>query len=255
MCLLAQKPDPEVLAHEETQLAKLKAKMLAPDALLTGSNFMSVPECLLLRWLAYHHNKVTLGPARRLVDFDRDLRDGSVLAGVILSHCPFLGDSGKPLCSIHWTPKSEDEYLANANAVVAALKYLQLDFPLSADVIVNTGAGVSDGVGLEPKQAVSPSKMSIGAGSTATALTRTALYDSGGVLAHSAGSVVEMGDGYQRENLLAVLYLFQHLPQQVPRTEIEFKGALGATITKAIELKNPTKRAITYHVSLEGPEE
>jgi hypothetical protein len=92
--------------------------MLSPDALLTSSNFMNVSECLLLRWLSYHHNKVTLGPARRVVDFDRDLRDGTVLAGLILSHCPYLGDSGQPLCGIVWLPKSEDDYVANATVSV-----------------------------------------------------------------------------------------------------------------------------------------
>ena len=102
-------------------IAKMKAKMLAPDAMLTGSNFMSVSECLLLRWLSYHHNKVTTGPARRLIDFDRDLRDGAVLAGVILSHCPFMGAQDKPLATVCWTPKTDAEYRANAMVCVGLL--------------------------------------------------------------------------------------------------------------------------------------
>lgn len=84
---------------------------------------------------------------------------------------------------------------------------------------------------------------------------KTALYDSGGVLVNSTDAVVELGDGLQRENLLAVMYLFQHLPQQIPRAEIEFKGALGASLVKAIELRNPSKRAIVYYVTLEGASE
>lgn len=110
-------PPPELTEHELAALAKLKAKMLAPDSLLTSSNFMGVSECLLLRWVSYHHNKVTLGPARRVVDFDRDLRDGTVLAGLILSHCPFFGDAGQALSTIVWVPKTEDEYTANNKVI------------------------------------------------------------------------------------------------------------------------------------------
>ena len=55
-----------------------------------------------------------------------------------------------------------------------------------------------------------------------------------------------------RDMLLVVLYLYQNLPQYLPRTAIEFSGVLGQTIVKAIELRNPSKTAITYYVTMEG---
>jgi hypothetical protein len=55
-----------------------------------------------------------------------------------------------------------------------------------------------------------------------------------------------------RDMLLIILYLYQNLPQFVPKTTIEFFGVLGTQIIKSIELRNPSKRPITYRVSLEG---
>lgn len=136
---------------------------------------------------------------------------------------------------------------------------LGLDFPLTCDALVHSGPGISDGIGLESPHEIAPSSpakqtvTSTLAGSQV--VPKAVLYDSGGVLANSINTVVEIGDGCQRDNMLAVLYLFQQLPQQVPRAEIEFKGALGQPVAKTIELRNPTKRPITYHVILEGAEE
>jgi hypothetical protein len=45
------KAEAEQTEAEIAAAAKLKAKLLSPDAALTGSNFMNVSECLLLRWL------------------------------------------------------------------------------------------------------------------------------------------------------------------------------------------------------------
>jgi hypothetical protein len=143
--------------------------------------------------------------------------------------------------------------------VCNALSKLGLDCQLTPETIVNSGPGVSDGIGLEaPAITVSsPAKgsMTSSVGGGSQVLPKVALYDSGGVLAHTTTQTVEIGDGSQRENMLAVLYLFQYLPQQVPRAEIEFKGALGQTVVKTIELKNPTKRPIMYRVTLEGADE
>lgn len=38
----------------------------------------------------------------------------------------------------------------------------------------------------------------------------------------------------------------------VPKTEVEFRANLGAVMSKTIELKNPSSKAITYDVTLEG---
>lgn len=55
-----------------------------------------------------------------------------------------------------------------------------------------------------------------------------------------------------RNGVLLVLYLYQQLPQFIPKTTIEFGGSLGDPIRKSIELRNPSKKRITYQVTLEG---
>jgi hypothetical protein len=148
-------------------------------------------------------------------------------------------------------------------AVLSALSSLGLEFPLSADRIVNSGRGASDGIGFQLSGvAASKSVTSVtsaggrsAAAAAAAAEAKKALFDTGGVLANSASTIVELGDGNQRDALLGVLFLYQQLPQLVPKTNIEFRGALGQVVTKTIELKNPTRRSITYHVSLDGASE
>jgi len=55
-----------------------------------------------------------------------------------------------------------------------------------------------------------------------------------------------------RNGVLLVLYLYQQLPQFIPKTTIEFSGSLGDPIRKSIELRNPSRKRITYTVALEG---
>ena len=38
----------------------------------------------------------------------------------------------------------------------------------------------------------------------------------------------------------------------VPKMEVEFRANLGSIVSKSIELKNPSAKAITYDVTLEG---
>lgn len=72
--------------------------------------------------------------------------------------------------------------MCSSQAVSAALKQLQLDFPLSPDDIMQSGPAASDGVGLEARPAspakspshtaggaASPSRESMGVSSTVTA--------------------------------------------------------------------------------------
>jgi hypothetical protein len=55
-----------------------------------------------------------------------------------------------------------------------------------------------------------------------------------------------------KDMLLFVMFLFQNLPHYVPKTVIVFATMLGYPKTQNIELTNPSRRAITYHVSMEG---
>ncbi|TMW58151.1 hypothetical protein Poli38472_011739 [Pythium oligandrum] len=54
-----------------------------------------------------------------------------------------------------------------------------------------------------------------------------------------------------REMVILMLHLYQMLPQFLPKATIEFKGMLGQTIDKTIELKNPSAKLIRYQVFLD----
>lgn len=55
--------------------------------------------------------------------------------------------------------------------------------------------------------------------------------------------------------LLFVLQLYQTLPQFIPKTTVLFQGSLQETITKTIELRNPTKQTIVYIARLQASED
>ena len=55
-----------------------------------------------------------------------------------------------------------------------------------------------------------------------------------------------------RDMLLLVMFLYQNLPQFVPKAGVDFYGVLGEQIVKSIEMKNPTRKTINYRVILEG---
>jgi hypothetical protein len=55
-----------------------------------------------------------------------------------------------------------------------------------------------------------------------------------------------------KDMLLFVMFLFQNLPHYVPKTVIVFATMLGVSKTQNIELTNPSRRAITYYVTMEG---
>lgn len=82
----------EASSEMQQLLARTTRSAFAPDRLLVPSNVLAVPELVLLRWAQYHHNSVFPGMPRRIIDPHRDLRDGTVLAGILLSHCPFLAE-------------------------------------------------------------------------------------------------------------------------------------------------------------------
>jgi hypothetical protein len=55
-----------------------------------------------------------------------------------------------------------------------------------------------------------------------------------------------------REIVLFLVLLFHSLPYYLPRQTIEFKCMLDETVVKNIMVTNPTKKALTYLVKLEG---
>lgn len=52
----------------------------------------------------------------------------------------------------------------------------------------------------------------------------------------------------QREMVLFCLYLYNNLPHYMPKAQIEFHCVLGESVTKYIELSNPTSKTISYRV-------
>jgi hypothetical protein len=58
-----------------------------------------------------------------------------------------------------------------------------------------------------------------------------------------------------RDMLLFCIYLFNTLPQYIPKTTIMFQGNLMENIVKTIELTNPTKFPIEYTITIEGSKE
>lgn len=55
-----------------------------------------------------------------------------------------------------------------------------------------------------------------------------------------------------RTLLLLALHLYLNLPTLLPKAKVEFKGPVGLSITKTIELKNPSKKKVSYNVTLQG---
>jgi len=50
-------------------------------------------------------------------------------------------------------------------------------------------------------------------------------------------------------------HLFLNMPNLIPKTTIEFKGLLGSPSVKTVELKNPSNKAVSYDVTLDGPKD
>jgi len=65
-------------------------------------------------------------------------------------------------------------------------------------------------------------------------------------------SVEDILEPRPRNMLVFVLYLYQTLPQLIPKTSVKFSGILGQTSTKCIELSNPSAKPISYSARLEG---
>jgi len=62
-------------------------------------------------------------------------------------------------------------------------------------------------------------------------------------------------DPSARELLLFCVQLYQALPHYIPKATIEFPAVLKDTVTKNIELSNPSKQPIAYWVKIIGPTE
>uniref|UniRef100_A0A0G4F070 Calponin-homology (CH) domain-containing protein n=1 Tax=Chromera velia CCMP2878 TaxID=1169474 RepID=A0A0G4F070_9ALVE len=62
----------------------------------------------------------------------------------------------------------------------------------------------------------------------------------------------DLAAGSARDLLIFSIFLFQTLPQYIPRTTLTFATALGVRQTKLIDLTNPSRKRIVYRVQIEG---
>eukprot|EP00079_Xenopus_tropicalis_P021661 XP_012813080.1 PREDICTED: cilia- and flagella-associated protein 47 isoform X1 [Xenopus tropicalis] len=106
-----------------------------------SSNIYSPSERILLTWLNINYEKMRktvwkdcqkgdIPPTRWIINFDRDLLDGLVLAAQMASYCPFL-------ISTHFTfmytnPESPEECLHNCLILVSAFRLINLDIDVQA---------------------------------------------------------------------------------------------------------------------------
>ena len=183
-----------------------------------SSNIYSYSEQLLLQWMNYHHKKgtsIVLASGIGGVSHMSDSQDNKATHKPITNFGADLAD-GTVLCTV----------------LVSHLSSLILPGKPLCDM---TLAPQSDAQGIDNLNRVKHALKMLG-------LTLTIDVD----------YIATGGAQCARNNLLLCLYLFDHLPQYIPKAEISFSCVLGEQSAKAIELKNPFKFELVYTVSIEG---
>ncbi|XP_041438289.1 cilia- and flagella-associated protein 47 isoform X2 [Xenopus laevis] len=106
-----------------------------------SSNIYSPSERILLTWLNVNYEKMRktvwkdcqkgeIPPTRWIINFDRDLLDGLVLAAQMASYCPFLISTH--FTSMYTNPESPEECLHNCLILVSAFRSISLDIDVQA---------------------------------------------------------------------------------------------------------------------------
>ncbi|XP_043927775.1 cilia- and flagella-associated protein 47 [Protopterus annectens] len=110
-----------------------------PDPL--SSNIYSTSERILLTWLNVHYEKKRkviwehsikggVPPMRWIINFDRDLLDGLVLATLLAAYCPFLIKTH--LVNMYTNPVTPEQCLHNCLVLVNAFQAISLDIDVQA---------------------------------------------------------------------------------------------------------------------------
>ncbi|XP_075769379.1 cilia- and flagella-associated protein 47 isoform X3 [Pelodiscus sinensis] len=171
-----------------------------------SSNIYSPSERLLLIWLNTHYEKTRkivwkdcqkgeVPPVRWIVNFDRDLLDGLVLAAQVAAYCPYLISTH--FVNMYTKPRSPEQCLHNCLILVNALRAISLYIDVQASDICDPN----------------PIMM-----------------------------------------LMLCVYLYERLPQYLPKKTIEFTGALHATVVRQVRLKNPSLKPLVYSATIVGRE-
>ncbi|XP_077199055.1 cilia- and flagella-associated protein 47 isoform X2 [Paroedura picta] len=169
-----------------------------------SSNIYSPSERILLTWMNRHYEKTRkiawkdcpkgdIPPARWIVNFDRDLQDGLVLAAQVASYCPYLISTH--FVNMYTYPNTSEQYLHNCLVLINSFHAINLDIDVLASDICDPN----------------PIMM-----------------------------------------LMLCVYLYERLPQYLPKKSIEFSGALHATVVRKIHLKNPSIKPLIYNATILG---
>uniref|UniRef100_A0A803T5D2 Calponin-homology (CH) domain-containing protein n=1 Tax=Anolis carolinensis TaxID=28377 RepID=A0A803T5D2_ANOCA len=101
-----------------------------------SSNIYSSSERIILAWMNRHFEKMrkiiwkdcekgNIPPTRWILNFDRDLLDGLVLAAQIASYCPYLISTH--FVNMYTNPQTSEQYFHNCLIVVNAFHAITLD--------------------------------------------------------------------------------------------------------------------------------
>ncbi|XP_053166997.1 cilia- and flagella-associated protein 47 isoform X2 [Hemicordylus capensis] len=106
-----------------------------------SSNIYSPSERILLAWMNRHYEKTRkivwkdcqkgdIPPTRWIVNFDRDLLDGLVLAAQVANYCPYLISTH--FVNMYTNPETSEQYLHNCLILVNAFHAISLDIDIVA---------------------------------------------------------------------------------------------------------------------------
>ncbi|KAG8451901.1 hypothetical protein GDO86_003916 [Hymenochirus boettgeri] len=109
-----------------------------------SSNIYSSSERILLTWLNSNYEKMRekiwkhckkgeVPPRRWIINFDKDLLDGLVLAAQLASYCPFLISTH--FIFMYTNPETPEECLHNCLILVSAFRLINLDIDVQATEI------------------------------------------------------------------------------------------------------------------------
>ncbi|XP_060129517.1 cilia- and flagella-associated protein 47 isoform X2 [Zootoca vivipara] len=171
-----------------------------------SSNIYSSSERILLIWMNRNFEKTRtivwkdskkgdIPPTRWIVNFDKDLLDGLVLAAQVARYCPYLISTH--FVNMYTNPQTSEECLHNCLILVNAFHAISLDIHVLATDICD------------------PNPITM---------------------------------------LMLCVYLYEWLPQYLPKKSVEFAGPLHGTVVRKIQLKNPSIKPLVYTATILGRE-
>lgn len=111
-------------------------KLIFPDYYMEGSNFISNPEGILLRWLEINTEMIYPKSVKRITNISQDLKSCMCYAACIQN---YVGNNCKYLTNYRLNPITEDEYKTNADKILNQLKeiWLQTHFNIK-DLMISS---------------------------------------------------------------------------------------------------------------------